>query len=115
MTASLARRVTTGSLAAALWFGSVCHAEPTPAASNPSTPPGPPSASAPRGKVGRVIGNVDEQELQRKKEAADAVIKSDPAPVSKEAIKRQDKAKAVQTGDDATLRDLPSPANKGTE
>jgi hypothetical protein len=34
---------------------------------------------------------------------------------STKAIKEKDKAKAAQSGNDATLRDLPSPAQKGSE
>ena len=34
---------------------------------------------------------------------------------SVKTIKEKDKAKAAQSGDDATLRDLPSPAQKGSE
>jgi len=66
-------------------------------------------------QINSVVGDVDEETLRQKKAAAKETVEKNPAPVSKEAIKQQDKAKAVQTGDDATLRDLPSPAEKGSE
>jgi len=103
MNPSLARFVLSGSLAMVLGVGSTLAAEPTPSAS--------PSSKRPEG----VIGDVDEEALRQKKAAAKETVDKNPAPVSKEAIKQQDKAKAVQTGDDATLRDLPSPAEKGSE
>lgn len=96
----------TSIVTALVWLaaaGSVSAAEP--AAGGP-TPANTPKAAS---------GVVDEQAVQRKKDAAAATIAKDPDPTTKEGIKRQDKAKAVQTGDDAKLRDLPSPAKQGSE
>ena len=112
MKPSLARFVLSGSLAAVLGVGVAPAAEPTPSAS--PSPLGQPHGSSSKPPQG-VIGDVDEEALQQKKAAAKETVEKNPSPVSQEAIKRQDKAKAVQTGDDATLRDLPSPADKGSE
>jgi hypothetical protein len=109
MTATPARLVVGGMLAAAIALGSVHAAEPS-GSEAPSATPSPRTKNA-----GGVVGDVDEHELQRKKDAAAAAIVNDPEPLSKDAIKRHDKAKAVQTGDDAKLRDLPSPARQGSE
>ena len=112
MNPSLGRFVLSGSLAMILGVGSTLAAEPTPSASpSPLTQSNGPSSKRPEG----VVGDVDEETLRQKKAAAKETVEKNPAPVSKEAIKQQDKAKAVQTGDDATLRDLPSPAEKGSE
>jgi hypothetical protein len=112
MNPSLARFVLSGSLAMVLGVGSTLAAEPTPfAGPSPLSRSNAPSSKRPEG----VVGDVDEEMLRQKKAAAKETVEKNPVPVSKEAIKQQDKAKAVQTGDDATLRDLPSPAEKGSE
>ena len=112
MNRSLARLFFGGSLVAAVGVGSALAAEPAPSASpSPLSQPHGASGKPPQG----VVGDVDEEALQQKKAAAKETVEKNPAPVSQEAIKRQDKAKAVQTGDDAKLRDLPSPAEKGSE
>jgi hypothetical protein len=112
MNPSLARFVLGGWLAAVLGVGSAPAAEPIPSASpSPLSQSSGPSSKRPQG----VVGDVDEETLRQKKAAAKETVEKNPVPVSKEAIKQQDKAKAVQTGDDATLRDLPSPAEKGSE
>jgi len=98
--------------AALFWAGAtgpVRAAEPVASGPIPAvTPTTNPGASG-------VVGDVDENALERKKDAAAATIANDPQPTSKEGVKRQDKAKAVQTGNDAKLRDLPSPAKQGSE
>ena len=54
----------------------------------------------------------------RPEPSAASASKPKPKPKNGESakeIKEKDKAKAAQSGDDATLRDLPSPAQKGSE
>jgi hypothetical protein len=77
--------------------------EPTPPAStaDPSTAPRPDG----------VVGDVDATKAKQAEAAANRAQKSKP--LSKDGAK--DKEKAAQSGNDATLRQLPSPAQRGSE
>jgi hypothetical protein len=86
--------------------------EPTPRASEaPGSPSVPSSAESlnatqPEGVAGEVNGDV-----KTKRAAANRDRKPKPTV----DYKAKDKSKAAQSGNDATLRQLPSPAQRGSE
>jgi hypothetical protein len=102
------------------WVGSAAiAAEPTPkpsdvlkspSSASPAEPLSHPAGTGIEHPEG-VVGDVNATRMKQEKEAANANAKKK----TDAAIKAKDKAKAMKSGNDATLRDLPSPAQKGSE
>jgi hypothetical protein len=120
MSRSLPLFVLLGSLGASVVGSAEVGAEPTPkpsdvlkspSSASPAEPPTHPAGTGIERPEG-VVGDLNANKMKQEREAARANAKKKKTDA---AIKENDKAKAVKSGNDATLRDLPSPAQKGSE
>ena len=99
-------------------LGTSAFAADPQAAEVPKSPSSPSSAEPPAQPSGAgiehpegVVGDVNAAKVRQERKAANPTAGER---ASKQAEKAEEKAKASQTGNDATLRDLPSPVDKGS-
>src|ERR1051326_6907650 len=82
----------------------------SPSSASPAEPPTHPAGTGIDRPEG-VVDDLNATKMKQEREAANANLKKK----TDSAVKERDKAKAMKSGNDAKLRDLPSPAQKGSE